>query len=120
MSAVREIGTTWDSIAGDSICKLNFRPFYSKGIDEFGFGTIEIEIWIGLLLPNLAPSMACAASAHAIGDAVRRIRNGAADLMLAGGSEASIEPLGLAGFVVSEPCQRCSTIRFATRSIETL
>jgi len=62
--------------------------------------------WIAGSQHNLAPLTACAASAHAIGDAVRTItiRSGAADLMLAGGSKASIKPLGLAGFFRLRAC----------------
>jgi len=90
MSAVREIGTAWDTIAGGKIRKLSLN-FIQKVLANSAAGRLGLEY--GLKGPNLAPSTACAASAHAIGDAVRAIRSGAADLMLAGGSEASIEPL---------------------------
>jgi len=48
--------------------------------------------------PNSATCTACSASAHAIGDACEIIRRGAADVMIAGGSEAAITPMGVGGF----------------------
>ena len=48
--------------------------------------------------PNSASVTACASGSHALGDAFRLIRHGAADRMIAGGSEAPITPLGVAGF----------------------
>jgi 3-oxoacyl-[acyl-carrier-protein] synthase II len=52
----------------------------------------------GLKGPNTAVSTACATGTHAIGDAYRIIERGEADLMLAGGSEAALTPMGIAGF----------------------
>jgi len=57
-----------------------------------------IAIQHGLHGPNLAYVTACASGAHAIGEAARCIERGDADWMLAGGTEACIEPLVLAGF----------------------
>jgi 3-oxoacyl-[acyl-carrier-protein] synthase II len=48
--------------------------------------------------PNCATCTACSASAHAIGDAAELIRRGAADVMIAGGSESAITPMGVGGF----------------------
>ena len=48
--------------------------------------------------PNTTVSTACATGTHAIGDAVRLIRSGDVDVMLAGGSEAAISPCGVGGF----------------------
>ena len=48
--------------------------------------------------PNVATCSACATSTHAIGEAWRTIKMGAADVMFAGGAEATVVPLGIAGF----------------------
>ncbi|MCD6386426.1 beta-ketoacyl-ACP synthase II [Candidatus Sumerlaeota bacterium] len=57
-----------------------------------------IAIKFGLKGPNTAVSTACATGTHSIGDAFKVIQRGDAELMLAGGSEAAITPLGIAGF----------------------
>ncbi|RME93078.1 MAG: beta-ketoacyl-[acyl-carrier-protein] synthase II [Verrucomicrobia bacterium] len=56
------------------------------------------SMYKGLKGPNLATCSACATSAHAIGEAWRTIKMGDADVMFAGGSEATVTPLGIAGF----------------------
>jgi len=58
----------------------------------------EISIRYGLKGVNYGAVSACASSSHAIGDSMRMIQHGDADLVITGGSEASITPLGLAGF----------------------
>ncbi len=58
----------------------------------------QVSIRFGARGPNSATCTACSASAHAIGDAFEIIRRGAADVMIAGGSEAAITPMGIGGF----------------------
>ena len=52
----------------------------------------------GFTGPNLCIATACAAGAHAVGEAVRLVREGSADVVLAGGAEAAITPISLAAF----------------------
>jgi len=58
----------------------------------------HVSISYGLKGPNLAIVTACTTSTHSIGIAARCIQYGDADLMIAGGAEMAINPLGLAGF----------------------
>ena len=69
-----------------------------------------ISIKYGFTGPNLSISTACATGNHAIGEAFRIIQRGEADVMIAGGTEAAITPLGLAGF--------CSMRALSTRNDE--
>ena len=58
----------------------------------------EIAIKYGFTGPNYAVTSACASSNHAMGDALRLLRSGDADVIISGGSEGAVVPLGLAGF----------------------
>ena len=58
----------------------------------------NISVRWGLRGPNSAVATACASATNAIGDAYKLIQNGLADVMVTGGSEAAITPMGLSGF----------------------
>lgn len=65
-------------------------------ISDMASGQVSI-IW-GAKGPNLAVTTACATATHGIGEATEIIRRGAADVMIAGGAEAAITPMAVAGF----------------------
>ncbi len=62
----------------------------------------EIAIAYNIQGPNYSIASACATSNHTVGDALRLIRYGDADVIIAGGSEAAVTPLGLAGFCAAK------------------
>jgi 3-oxoacyl-[acyl-carrier-protein] synthase II len=68
-----------------------------KMILNAGAGNISIEF--GLCGPNTAVATACASAANAVEDASHAIRSGRADVMLTGGSESTITPMGMGGFI---------------------
>ena len=61
----------------------------------------QLAIRMGARGPNSSVVTACATGNHCIGDAFRIIQRGEADAMMAGGAEAAITPLGVAGFAAS-------------------
>lgn len=75
-------------------------PFLVPGmITNMASGMVSISY--GLKGPSYAPTSACATSAHAVGEAAETIRRGWAKVMVAGGSEAPITPIGIAAFCAS-------------------
>lgn len=70
----------------------------------------QVSICYGINGPNLAAVTACASSNHSLGMAFRTVRHGDADVMITGGSEAAVTPLGLAGF--------CAARAISTRNDE--
>ncbi len=71
-------------------------------------GSGMVSITLGLRGPNSAVATACASANHAIGDALRIIQRGDAEVMVAGGSEGAITPMGFGGF--------CSLRALSTRN----
>lgn len=62
----------------------------------------QVAIRIGARGPNSSVATACATGSHAIGDAMKIIQRGDADVMIAGGTEATITPLCVAGFAAAK------------------
>ena len=75
----------------------------------------QVSIMTGARGPNVTAVTACSSSANAVGDAFRTIQRGEADVMFAGGSEAAVVPLAMAGFCAmkamslrnEEPARAC-------------
>ncbi len=95
-------------IGGLHILFQQTKVFYDRGPSRFSPFMIPqmitnilpglIAIEFGLRGPNFAVVSACATGTHSLGEAMRMIREGRADVMIAGGSEAAIMELGVGGF----------------------
>ncbi|MDD3180763.1 MAG: beta-ketoacyl-ACP synthase II [Opitutaceae bacterium] len=75
-------------------------------ISNMACGLVAIEL--GARGPNFAVVSACATATHAIGESLRMIRGGEADVMVCGGSEAAITPLAYAGFCSMKAMSTCN------------
>ncbi len=108
-------------IIGSGIGGLPMIEHYTKVLNERGYRRItpffipmsiinlasgRVSIRFGAKGPNSAVVTACSSGSHAIGDAFKIIQRGDADVMIAGGSEAVISPLGVAGFTVMKALSR--------------
>src|SRR5574342_1013956 len=102
---------------GSGIGGLGSIEHYHKILQEKGPGRVspffipmtiinlasgQVAIRFGAKGPNSCAVTACATGNHCIGDAFRLIQRGDADVMIAGGAEAAITPLGVAGFAASK------------------
>ncbi|UCE05004.1 MAG: beta-ketoacyl-ACP synthase II [bacterium] len=95
-------------IGGMDTFEREYRNYFDKGprkispffipmmIPDIAPGYISIRF--GFKGPNYSTISACASSSHAIGNAFRSIQYGEADVMLTGGSEATVTPMGVGGF----------------------
>ncbi|MDZ7261810.1 MAG: beta-ketoacyl-ACP synthase II [candidate division KSB1 bacterium] len=95
-------------IGGMDTFEREYRNLFEKGpqrispffipmmIPDIAPGYISIRF--GLKGPNYSTTSACASSSHAIGNAFRIIQRGDADIMVTGGSEATVTPMGVGGF----------------------
>ncbi|MBS2022567.1 MAG: beta-ketoacyl-ACP synthase II [Deltaproteobacteria bacterium] len=75
-------------------------PFFIPSI-IINLAAGQISIRHGMTGPNWAPVSACATGNHAIGESMRLIEHGDAEAILCGGTEATITPLGIVGFVAA-------------------
>ena len=105
------IGSGMGGLPGIETTSVDFHagkrisPFFITGrIINMPAGYLSIKY--KLKGPSYSTVSACASSAHAIGESFRLIQHGQADLMLTGGSEATISPIGIEGFVA---CKALST-----------
>ncbi len=72
-------------------------PFFIPAI-IVNLASGQVSIKYGARGPNSATSTACTTSAHSIGDSFRLVQHGYADVMISGGTEACITPMGIGGF----------------------
>ena len=84
-------------------------PFFIPGM-ILNLASGQVSILLGARGPNLAVATACATGTHAVGESLRIIRDGLADAMITGGTEAVISPLAVSGF--------CSMKALSTRNEE--
>lgn len=136
--AVRESGL----ISGDNIDPFRFGVYVGSGIGGFATQVRETEkildegpkwvspLFIPTMIANIAAGniairnnacgpclpvvTACATSTHAIGEAYRAIKHGYADAIIAGGTEAAIIPLGIAGFANAKALSRAEDPKYAS------
>ena len=95
-------------IGGLSEFESQHERLLTKGIDKVSPFTIpklmvnsasgHVSTLYGIKGPNFAVATACASAGNAIGEALRTVQSGETDVMITGGSEAALTPMGLAGF----------------------
>jgi 3-oxoacyl-[acyl-carrier-protein] synthase II len=95
MGGLHTIEDTHKTLMERGVRKVS--PFFIPAI-IINLAPGQIALRWGLKGPNYSPVSACATGNHSIGDALMYIERGMADVMIAGGTEATLTPLGLAGF----------------------
>jgi 3-oxoacyl-[acyl-carrier-protein] synthase II len=95
MGGLATIEDTHQTLMERGVRKVS--PFFIPAI-IINLAPGQIALRWGLKGPNYSPVSACATGNHSIGDALMYIERGMADVMIAGGTEATLTPLGLAGF----------------------
>ncbi len=123
MDAVKDAGLEFKGMAGDPFrrgvilgsgigglheIEEQHERLVTKGPDRVSAFTIpklmvnaasgQVSIQFGLRGPNAAVATACASATNAIGEALRSIQHDDADLMITGGTEAALTPMGVSGF----------------------
>lgn len=87
----KDIGTLWEK-GPDRVSPM----FIPMAISNMASGNVSIDV--GAKVESFCMTTACASGTHAIGEAFRIIRHGYQDIMIAGGTEASVNETGIAGF----------------------
>jgi 3-oxoacyl-[acyl-carrier-protein] synthase II len=95
MGGLATIEDTHQTLMERGVRKVS--PFFIPAI-IINLAPGQIALRWGLKGPNFSPVSACATGNHSLGDALMYIERGMADVMIAGGTEATLTPLGLAGF----------------------
>lgn len=106
-SGIGGLGTIYETAKGmieKNTSKVS--PFFIPA-SLINLASGQVSIKYGFKGPNHAVVTACATGTHAIGDAARIIALGDADVMIAGGAEAAVNPIGVAGFSAAKAL--CST-----------
>lgn len=90
--------------ASDTVRQEGVRRLSPFVVPSFlpNLATGQVSIRFGFRGPSGAPVTACAASAQAIGDAMRLIRSGEADIALCGGAEGCVDPVAIGGFTAAK------------------
>jgi 3-oxoacyl-[acyl-carrier-protein] synthase II len=95
LGGIRTIEETYETFLDKGVKKIG--PFFVPSL-IINLAPGQISMRYGLKGPNFSTVSACATGNHSIGDALLYIERGLADVMIAGGAEATISPIGVGGF----------------------